>query len=49
MMSDPYPYTFECPSCDCNISLTVYDCDELPIFCPMCGDDMNGEWDEKED
>jgi len=47
-MSDWYSYDCECPACDCDMSLIVRDCDELPIFCPMCGDDMNSEWKERE-
>jgi len=47
-MSDPYFWKFHCPSCDIHMSLVVQDCDEMPVFCPMCGDDTNENWDEED-
>ena len=41
---DEFDYVLECPSCDVSLSLRVFDEDELPAFCPLCGEDVNEEW-----
>jgi len=41
---DEYKYTLECGSCEAKMELVVYHEDELPVYCPMCGDDQNHEW-----
>lgn len=41
---DEYKYFLECTSCETKLELVVHDVDELPIFCPMCGDDQNSNW-----
>jgi len=43
---EEYTYTLECSSCDVHTRLTVFVEDELPAFCPMCGHDVNEEWEE---
>jgi len=48
-MSETYPWQFICAACEIEMSLTVYRCDEAPVFCPMCGDDMNEEWDAEDE
>jgi hypothetical protein len=41
---DEFNYTLECPSCDCKVDIRVRFEDELPCFCPMCGEDCNEIW-----
>lgn len=41
---DEYTYTLECPSCEVKMTLVVSHEDELPCYCPMCGEDVNEEW-----
>jgi len=41
---DEYKYHLECVSCETVIDLVVHDLDELPCYCPMCGEDVNEEW-----
>lgn len=41
---EEYRYTLECPSCGVEMELMVCDEDELPCYCPMCGEDVNEEW-----
>ena len=45
---DQISWRFDCESCDTLMVLTVVGCDEQPIFCPMCGDDMNEDWSEED-
>tara|TARA_R110000868_G_scaffold30953_3_gene113844 strand:+ start:495 stop:653 length:159 start_codon:yes stop_codon:yes gene_type:complete len=45
-LDDPLMWNSKCDACDISMKLVVYSCDEAPVFCPMCGDDMNEEWDE---
>lgn len=37
-------YYTSCVSCDVNTELLVEDEEELPLFCPMCGEQT--EWEE---
>jgi len=46
---DEYKYTLECGSCEARMELVVYDEDELPIYCPLCGEDVNEEWLKKDE
>jgi len=41
---DEYNYTLECPACEVSMEVKVFEEDELPVFCPMCGEDVNEEW-----
>ena len=41
---DEFYYLLKCPSCDVSLNLKVFEEDELPAFCPMCGEDVNEEW-----
>ena len=41
---DEFDYSLNCPSCDSKIYIRVRQVDELPIFCPMCGEDVNEAW-----
>ena len=41
---EEYKHTLECPSCETKIKLEV-DIDEMPVYCPMCGEDVNEEWE----
>jgi len=41
---DEYEYKLECPACEIHMNLVVVDEDELPVYCPMCGEDVNEEW-----
>jgi|TARA_B110000305_G_C19318068_1_gene577507 rRNA maturation endonuclease Nob1 len=47
-IDDPLMWKFHCEACDIHMSLIVHNCDEAPVFCPMCGDDMNEEWSEED-
>lgn len=38
------PYELHCPHCEVNVFLSVMNEDEEPVFCPMCGEDVNEEW-----
>jgi|TARA_B110000503_G_scaffold82568_1_gene125969 ribosomal protein S27E len=35
---DEYEYEVNCGTCMTNTRLTVYDIDEMPVFCCMCGE-----------
>lgn len=41
---DEYKYHLECASCETIQDLVVYDVDELPCYCSMCGEDVYEEW-----
>jgi rRNA maturation endonuclease Nob1 len=41
---EEFKYTLECPACEVVMVLEVKEEDELPAFCPMCGQDTNEEW-----
>jgi Zn ribbon nucleic-acid-binding protein len=41
---DEFNYTLVCPSCEVSVELKVYVEDELPVYCSMCGEDVNEEW-----
>lgn len=41
---DEYNYTLECPNCEVESHTTIFGEDEFPIYCPMCGEDVNEEW-----
>jgi len=43
-----YKYMLECSACETEMELTVFEQDELPCYCPMCGDSVDEEWIEKE-
>lgn len=44
-MEEYFKHTLECPSCETRIELEVIDVDEMPVYCPMCGEDVNEEWE----
>ena|GEM_PF-3186943 len=47
---EEYKYKLECSSCEVQIEIEVINENELPCYCPMCGEDMNEEWvEQKED
>lgn len=37
---DEYSWIISCNICETETDITVYDQDEKPVFCPMCGDDV---------
>lgn len=37
-MSDELEYNIVCQVCDVETSVLVFDIDEKPVFCPMCGE-----------
>lgn len=37
-------YKLECDVCGVSIELTVFDEQELPTHCPMCGSEQSSEW-----
>jgi uncharacterized paraquat-inducible protein A len=41
---EEFLYVLNCLSCDVRVQLKVIDEEELPAFCPMCGEDVNEEW-----
>lgn len=41
---EEYRYTLECPSCQADIEMIVRNEDEFPVFCSMCGEDVNEKW-----
>lgn len=41
---EDFDFSLNCPSCDSKINIRVSQEDELPIFCPMCGEDVNEHW-----
>lgn len=41
---DEFNYTLDCPSCEVETHTRIYGEDELPCYCPMCGEDVNEEW-----
>ncbi len=45
---DEYNYTLDCPACEVHVEAKVFEEDELPVFCPMCGEDVNEEWTEED-
>jgi len=43
-----YKYTLECPSCETEIEMEIFDVDEFPVYCPMCGEDVNENYESDE-
>jgi endogenous inhibitor of DNA gyrase (YacG/DUF329 family) len=41
---EEFDYSLNCPSCDAAVDIRVRHEDELPVFCPMCGEDVNESW-----
>jgi hypothetical protein len=39
-------YDLSCPVCETGLTLIVYDCDETPTYCPMCGSPLGDEWEK---
>lgn len=48
MENEEFKYRLECLSCETIQELVVWDVNERPYFCPMCGDDVDDGWDYKE-
>lgn len=46
-MYDLKEYGCTCDVCDSELELTVFTVADLPLFCPMCGEQT--EWEELED
>lgn len=42
-MDNEYTYAAECSMCDVAYSVYVYEVDEKPLFCPMCGTENETE------
>lgn len=40
---DETEYQLECGLCDTTTIVVVIEVDEKPIFCPMCGEDLQSE------
>jgi hypothetical protein len=38
---DPQEYSISCEMCDVDTEILVYDIDEIPLFCPMCGAEID--------
>lgn len=45
-MEEEYQYEIECPMCESMLDLQVYQIDERPCYCPMCGTEV--EWSSTE-
>jgi endogenous inhibitor of DNA gyrase (YacG/DUF329 family) len=41
---EEFDFSLNCPSCDSEVTIKVSQEDELPVFCPMCGEDVNENW-----
>jgi|OM-RGC.v1.037826832 Zn finger protein HypA/HybF involved in hydrogenase expression len=50
-MNGEYKYTGECLICNIQSAITVYEEEEVPVFCPLCGStvDFESDNDEEED
>jgi endogenous inhibitor of DNA gyrase (YacG/DUF329 family) len=42
-------YNIDCPICDIHTDVTVAYDDDQPRFCPMCGSDVEAEFESEED
>lgn len=38
---EEFTYSITCDICETSMTLKVMDVDELPNFCPMCGDEVD--------
>lgn len=48
-MNTEWKYIIECPICDTKSGIVVLDDeDELPNYCPMCGEYVEKEYDKIE-
>jgi len=43
-MEEEYEYDLECYFCDSRLTLIVYQNEEKPTHCPMCGTLNEEEW-----
>ena len=47
-MSENHNYTGECVVCTTYVKLEVYEEDETPIYCPLCGSTLDYEVDDED-
>ena len=43
MFEDDNEYQIKCGICDSETDITVHDNEERPCFCPMCGEQCDGD------
>ena len=43
MDDDTVTYKLNCEVCDVTTKIVVYEIDEKPSFCPMCGEEVEFE------
>jgi len=47
-MDGEYKYRAECDVCGGAISLRIYEEEETPSFCPLCGNDVEYEYKDSD-
>ena len=40
-------YEVDCPVCETGSKITLVDVEERPAHCPMCGSEIEDDWDEE--
>ena len=48
MRGDNFTYEIECDICEVVTEVTVYEIDEKPVFCAMCGEQVEPELIDEE-
>jgi len=43
---DEFEFELECSVCETRLSIIVFDSEEKPTHCPMCGSPSEGEWED---
>jgi hypothetical protein len=46
---EEFNYFLDCNSCDVKLQLKVVHEDEMPVYCPLCGEDVNEVWQKSDD
>lgn len=44
-MMQEYEFELECSVCETRLSIVVFDSEEAPTHCPMCGSPCEDEWE----
>jgi uncharacterized paraquat-inducible protein A len=44
---DEIEYDIDCPVCQLTTQVIVEDSEEKPAHCPMCGSELDDDWEEE--